>query len=828
MAVRVPDGYLDMVELIAKAYDTDFASVYSALESTGQNNAFDATRILNERVQSVFGLNQSASGGVTAYTYTPDVTNYIDDAASQMNSNTQLAVRGPVQLPTRTTYTDPSAPLTGVDYDAGASTAPIGSVGSRVMAVLDKVALGVAGVSLGAKAGAFIAESFYNAFPDFFDEYLPTMNPQTWDSMATTEGGKSFINMIFGINKDTKETTGYLPAEALAYYMLAMQKNGWFGGADTPDEATIADTSWLPASVTLEQPVPVLSGTFVSYRGSVTNAFHEFTSNGNGYFTRILLSSKNPPSASDSATNIYVSTTRDTITEEIYNRQHEYVGTNTIRPSAFTRDDVTYYVMRLDTSNLAIPTANNYTSLGTSYCVCSAVSDLTMWCIAYLIFNGTITHTGLPEGISHQPGATLPDLSNDDSPSDADDKLRRQFPSWYQNPIYIPTQQPDGSIKDIEYVPVPTVPNPDNSDNPTNDDVTQDTNPTVNPNTAPDTLLETLFRYLNPNPNPPETIPPDPDTGDGTSPAVVIPTGNASSLWSVYNPTQSQVNAFGAWLWSSNFIDQIAKLFLQPMDAIVGIHKVFAPPAISGSSTIVCGYLDSGVPSAVVGNQYTYVDCGTVNLFEYFGNVFDYSPYTSVRLYLPFIGIVPLDVADVMRSSINVRYGVDVITGACLAMVKVTRDGESGGVLYQYGGSCVVHYPHSSGSYMGIVGGIVGLAASALTMIGGGPLGMAVGGLHMANQAMNAHASYQVGGSFSGEPGAMGGKKPYIIVSRPQPKVANSVESFEGFPANYTANLQGVHGFIRVLSCHVHTIKNATENERVEIEKYLKSGVIIA
>jgi len=818
MPVLGPNDYNAMVDLIADAFNTQSSNISSMLASYGADNAYDAFKLLE---QTPYNILYSYDNSVNAYSYTATASKVVNEAAGSVNSNLETLVRADMDFPISTTYMDPSSPISGPKYEVGPRTAPAASAGSTVMAVLDKVALGVMGVSIGAKAGTFIDQALYDFAPDFWDEVAPTINPETWGSIATTEGGKSFINAIFGIDGD--ETTPYVPADALAYFMLLMQQQGFFNtGGESYDPLSgyvPKNNAWIldrPSAFTF--PVQFLAPTVIN--GKFNNTIWEYVPNGGS-----AVYVGGPTLGGKPAVSVTVSTTPFTITLNRYKLDGTLIATSTETPLTITIEGVTYYylfinLLPLSDMNIVAPNSGSYGSWSTSD-------------VVKLFYNQPIPSSGgdLPAGVTHQPNATLPSLSNNDTPSSADDKLRRQFPDWYNNPIYLPTQQPDGSIKDTPFIPLPFVPNPDMKDNPTNSPendtyVDQNSDPAIDPETSPESLIETIFRYL--NPNPPDTTPPDPDTGDGTSPAIVIPSGSASSLWSVYNPTQAQVNAFGAWLWSSDFIDQIAKLFLQPMDAIVGIHKVFAPPVISGSSTIVCGYLDSGVPSAVVGNQYTYVDCGTVKLSEYFGNVFDYSPYTSVRLYLPFIGIVPLDVADVMRSSINVRYGVDVITGACLAMVKITRDGESGGVLYQYGGSCVVHYPHSSGSYMGIVGGIVGLAASALSMIGGGPLGMAVGGLHMANQAMSSHASYQVSGSFSGEPGAMGGKKPYLIISRPQPKVAASVESFMGYPANYTATLTGVRGFVRVLSCHVSTIKNATDIERTEIERHLKDGVVIA
>ena len=251
------------------------------------------------------------------------------------------------------------------------------------------------------------------------------------------------------------------------------------------------------------------------------------------------------------------------------------------------------------------------------------------------------------------------------------------------------------------------------------------------------------------------------------------------------------------------------------MQAIIGLHKVYSPVQTSGQGTIKCGYLDSGVPSKLVSEQYVTVDCGSVDMQEYFGNVFDYPPYTEVSIYLPFIGIRQLDPSDVMRSTISVKYHVDVLTGACLAEVNVQRDA-AGGTLYTFSGDAAVRYPVSSGSYMGIVSGLIGVATSIVS----GNLLPALGG------ATRLHTNVDRSGSFTGNSGAMGSKVPYLIISRPQTAMAQNFETLSGYPSNTFTPLSACKGFTQVKYCHVENL-NATDAEKQEIEQLLKEGVIL-
>jgi hypothetical protein len=426
-------------------------------------------------------------------------------------------------------------------------------------------------------------------------------------------------------------------------------------------------------------------------------------------------------------------------------------------------------------------------------------------------------------GTGTQPSATLPNVPNTNDIATIITALKQQYPELWDSAVTNDVLQPDGSIKTFTYLPLPTPTSKGKYDTqPTGDGSEQNQKDTdVKPDSSTEIQDSTTTIIVSP-----PTTPNPPDTGGGSSPTVVPPVGNASSLWSIYNPTLEQVNQFGSWLWSSNFVEQLKKLFNDPMQAIIGLHKVYSPVQTSGQGTIKCGYLDSGVPSKLVSEQYVTVDCGSVDLQEYFGNVFDYPPYTEVSIYLPFIGIQRLDPSDVMRSTISVKYHIDVLSGACMAEVNVQRDA-AGGTLYTFTGDAAVRYPISSGSYMSMVSSIVsavaGTAMIAVAPSTAGILGATAG---VAHSFFNARNNVQHSGSFTGNAGAMGSKIPYLIISRPQMAMADQFETLSGYPSNTYTPLSACKGFTQVKYCHVENL-NATDAEKQEIEQLLKEGVIL-
>lgn len=325
-------------------------------------------------------------------------------------------------------------------------------------------------------------------------------------------------------------------------------------------------------------------------------------------------------------------------------------------------------------------------------------------------------------------------------------------------------------------------------------------------------------KYI-PIPSMPSTVP----TGGGTPVIIppIIPVGGSSSaLFSVYNPTASEIDALGSYLWGSSIVELLSKFLQNPIDAVISLHQIYITPTISGRKNIKLGYLDSGVGADCVSQQYESLDCGVVFVPEYFNDARDYSPWTQVQIYLPFIGIVPLSTEDIIGSIVNVKYGIDVYTGALLCTITVTKPDGTTQTLYTYEGSGSVQYPLTTGNIKAVLSGYLGALTGACV---GGLTGAMVGGL---TGAYSGGYSVSRSSGFSGNSGAMSCKKPYIIISRKIPDDAFNYPSYYGLPANKTVNLASCSGYTRVKDVNLDSL-SATEREKQEIDTLLKQGILV-
>jgi hypothetical protein len=765
-------------------------------------------------------------GFTTMGGYSGGDTDKLNQILNGINSNTTGGIANPnksfnMKIPSNTKVNDVTKELE--------MTSEIGkkvSTGKKVIGTLATIGQAVFAVGTACTLGKTIDKALYNLNPDFWNAHdMETLNPDTWAEITNSGSiGDNIFNALMGVDPDTNETTAYVDQNALAYMALYLQNKGIFNEVQTVNEITEDDVKDLPL-ISQYYNFPI-SGT-VSKNNVVETIFtpipkkETFTLKSLSKSKSVAFCQKVQP-WTETKQNVlmYMLQDDDTVGEKLSQYEDSSSPSKSDLNFSFgygTGNKSVFYGFEYTGSNHTFLSANSIFIEPKQRPVPSDVNGQLMWSIYY---RGTEKEIGGIDGVGTQPEAIVPDLSGANSVNDVLNILKNTLPNIFNNAITNSVPQPDGSIKDYTYVPI-SLPNTNKNNDlqPETGNQTQ-AKPQVNPETSPDTLLDLIIKLIGTKldtPNPP-------DTGTGNTPPVVLPTGSAEALYKIYNPSQAEINSFGAWLWSSNFVDQLLKVFNNPMESIIGLHKVYASPIIGGRSNIKVGYLDSGVSSNFVSNQYTKIDCGTVNLQEYFGNVFDYSPYTSIELYLPCIGFVQLDVGNVMRSSINITYTVDVLTGACLAEVNVKRDGY-GGVLYSYSGNCASQYPLSSGSYMGIVSSVIGVAGSIVgTVASGGSLApLALGA---TSGLLNAKTHVQRSGSLSGNSGVMGGKIPYLIITRPQTNMAENYQHLQGIPSNTYTQLSACHGFVKVKNVNVQNI--IAESEEIEeIKTLLLDGVII-
>lgn len=324
-----------------------------------------------------------------------------------------------------------------------------------------------------------------------------------------------------------------------------------------------------------------------------------------------------------------------------------------------------------------------------------------------------------------------------------------------------------------------------------------------------------------------DTFPPLPSLGS-----------TGSGFVQLYNPTTSELQALGGYLWSNDFLDNIAKIFQDPMDLIITLNVVPCAPPIFNTSRVYIGSLDTHIDMQRVSSEYVAVNCGRVTIPEYYGGALDYAPHTKISLLLPFVGVVPLNADECSNSTLEVQYNISVFTGNAMCFVKVTKFDAQGtnangsvgamsNVLYSYpcqiSNTIEISSKNYSQFYSSVIGGIGKTALSAVTSGGSKALGE---GAQSAINTMASKPSIERSGGASGTAGILGERIPKVIIERPIQSYPSNFNQYEGLPSNITATVGSLRGFTKFEKIEMKGLK-CSQNDIDEIETLLTEGIYI-
>ena len=243
----------------------------------------------------------------------------------------------------------------------------------------------------------------------------------------------------------------------------------------------------------------------------------------------------------------------------------------------------------------------------------------------------------------------------------------------------------------------------------------------------------------------------------------------------IYNPTQAQlVDAANALFmnFSTGQVVDISKY-------IVAIHKVFVPVSTDEAfQPIRFGNYKTQVNSKVVNQRLARVSCGKVTVPELYHNALDYSPYTTVRIWLPFLGFYDLSIDELSNKDVELNYTIDLINGKALA--EISNDD---GVIYRFVGTAYEREPYHT-------------------------------------ESLNNVSTVYINGAYN-----MADYTPYLLIERPI-NLTPPNNNLEGLPTYKEVTIGDMTGYVR---CRKVFAKDmiATEAEKNEIEALLCGGVLV-
>lgn len=326
---------------------------------------------------------------------------------------------------------------------------------------------------------------------------------------------------------------------------------------------------------------------------------------------------------------------------------------------------------------------------------------------------------------------------------------------------------------------------------------------------------------------------PDPD--DFTTPGGFD--GN-SVLTKTYAVSSTTLQNIGQKLWSQDYFD-VLKIQNNPMENIISV-KYFPFAQTGTSEEIKVGDVAFGINGYKVPSVY-HKTIGSYTYNGHFGSFLDVAPYTAVKIFLPYIGLVQLDPADIMGCKLYVDYYIDLVTGQCMARLRLDENQSGKGIPYMtcYG-NMGVDIPLSASdrvqteiraisSGVSALGGLQGHLIQGAAGFGGAIGDVAQGALSIAGMDYTSQRTSNQSPVCS----TFDCQDVYIMIERPASDVilANSRTGYKhlhGYPTNKYLTLSKISNdnFVQV-DMRTDLKIAATSEENAMLEKMLTEGVYV-
>ncbi len=321
-----------------------------------------------------------------------------------------------------------------------------------------------------------------------------------------------------------------------------------------------------------------------------------------------------------------------------------------------------------------------------------------------------------------------------------------------------------------------------------------------------------------------------------------IVSSGITGMASRYAMTRSQVESLLTEISTPAFYNNLTKLFSDPIDNLISLFCF--PFDVKSLSTAWSGTDDTVIISIVqmtsqgkfLGNLPTPIfDLGSKSITRHFNNFLDFAPYTKIEIFLPFIGFEELDVNVIMGKTLKIKYAVDLFTGKCTAFV-LTSENSVDTLIMTRDGQCGIPVQLAGGNGAEIARNMIKLgvnvAGGATNMLAGGSVAKAGVGL-LGSTTVGAIDAAKVNIHKGGHQEALlSGYAPtnaYLIYTRPVIAEPSSYAHSYGRPSGKTETMSSLSGFTIIDRVHVEGsgFGSATHEERNEIEKLLKMGVLL-
>lgn len=334
---------------------------------------------------------------------------------------------------------------------------------------------------------------------------------------------------------------------------------------------------------------------------------------------------------------------------------------------------------------------------------------------------------------------------------------------------------------------------------------------------------------------------------DEDLPEVPTYTPNSLNTNNVYLLTAGEVNQVINWLWNDvgsvqdldDLVTKIQGLTSDLIQNFLMFRVMPVKPEWIGGAGSVSNFVVGSVEKAGEYLNLAKGNAPVVKIGSYkFGDKFNtfkflnYSPYSDFKLYLPYHGIVDIDVSVFQGHSLDVYAVYDYMTGTITYMIYCDNtwlvNTYTAKMAVDLSVSLQTKNDRDSAIFGNVSNAVAGVMSAGASVASGNPIGLVMGAQAIAQQT---HAAPFKAMGQVGEMGAFyTPQRCKVLIRRPVPTTPGTYNQNVGRQAYYSTTLAKLKGkgYTKIINPRLEFSKTRPLAEEVEeLNDILSSGVIL-
>lgn len=297
--------------------------------------------------------------------------------------------------------------------------------------------------------------------------------------------------------------------------------------------------------------------------------------------------------------------------------------------------------------------------------------------------------------------------------------------------------------------------------------------------------------------------------------------GGFSNLCVTYQISKQALDDLGNFIWNNSIFDDLKNINNSPIENVVSLQ--YMPCSIGGTgSHITLGNIETNVSGQKLSHNMTKINVASFTVPKTYSDFLAFEPFTSLTLYLPFVGMVSLNPTDCCGHTLSIDYVFDVVVGSFGVMVYTSKGGGKT-LIYSSQGTCSITIPLTASNNSQVQSAIIQNGASLIGSVIANDVGGSLGSV--GNIVMAQHHSTTFG-TPSSMVGALSPTKCYYILRSPLTSLPSTFAHTKGWLCRSSYKLSDLKGFTK-LSADVEVQGGFSKDGNEKLKSILTSGFYI-